>query len=246
MWCYHIPKGEWTCLSKDTVVDGGPSARSCHKMCVDSQRKKIFTLGRYLDQAYRLPSNLKSDFFVYDIESTKWQLITDDTAAMGGPSLVFDHQMCFDVINNTIYVFGGRILVSATSPNEEHRTTTSTSCPAEQPQFSGLYAYHVPTNSWTKLRDDMTPTSRTNVHLKSRTGHSMLFHEQSRLLYILAGQRQKEYLSDFLTYNVDTGDVKIICDGLDEVVPAAGFTQRATIDPDHNEINVLSVSSLHL
>lgn len=70
----------------------------------------------------------------------------------------------------------------------------------------------------------------------------MLFHEKSRLLYILAGQRQKEYLSDFMTYHVDSGEVKIICDGFDEAVPAAGFTQRATIDPDLNEINVLSVS----
>lgn len=37
-------------------------------------------------------------------------MITDDTAAMGGPSLVFDHQICMDVEKNTIYVFGGRIL----------------------------------------------------------------------------------------------------------------------------------------
>lgn len=47
---------------------------------------------------------------MYDIDSNQWTLITDDTAAMGGPSLVFDHQICMDVEKNTIYIFGGRIL----------------------------------------------------------------------------------------------------------------------------------------
>ena len=30
------------------------------------------------------------------------------------------------------------------------------------------------------------------------------------------------------------------------IIPAAGFTQRATIDPDLNEIYVLSVSECHI
>lgn len=55
---------------------------------------------------------LQSDFFVYDIESNQWTLITDDTAAMGGPQLIFDHQMCMDVVARTIYVFGGRVLTT--------------------------------------------------------------------------------------------------------------------------------------
>lgn len=49
LWSYHIPSSEWKRISKDTSLEGGPTARSCHKMCLDSQRKKIFTLGRYLD-----------------------------------------------------------------------------------------------------------------------------------------------------------------------------------------------------
>ncbi len=62
-----------------------------------------------------------------------------------------------------------------------------------------------------------------------------------RLLYIFAGQRHKEYLSDFFTYNVDTDEIVIVNDGEKSEVPAAGFTQRATIDPDNHEIHVLSV-----
>lgn len=43
-------------------LQGGPSARSCHKMCLDPERRQIFTLGRYLDTQYRTPENLKVIF----------------------------------------------------------------------------------------------------------------------------------------------------------------------------------------
>ena len=52
----------------------------------------------------------QSDFYMYDIVNNRWTLITDDTHAMGGPELIFDHQMAMDVEKQTIYVFGGRIL----------------------------------------------------------------------------------------------------------------------------------------
>lgn len=71
----------------------------------------------------------------------------------------------------------------------------------------------------------------------------MLFHLEKRLLYIFAGQRGREFLSDFITYNVDTHEISFIYDGSkkeSDQVPAAGFTQRATIDPGLNEIHVLS------
>ena len=47
---------------------------------------------------------------MYDIASDHWTLITDDTFAMGGPMMIFDHQMTVDVEHHVIYVFGGRIL----------------------------------------------------------------------------------------------------------------------------------------
>ncbi|XP_054707459.1 muskelin-like isoform X2 [Uloborus diversus] len=234
LWCYHIPTGTWTCLSRDTTLQGGPTPRSCHKMCLDPERKKIFTIGRYLDSSMRVPKYMKSDFYVYDIDSNQWTLITDDTAAMGGPSLVFDHQICMDVEKNTIYVFGGRILTSPLSSDDSICT---------EPVFSGLFSYHVPTNAWCKLRDDYPKPHHDDQEIKSRIGHSMLFHEKKRLLYIFAGQRSKEYLSDFFTYNVDTDRIHVICDGTDVEVPPAGFTQRATIDPELNEIHVLSGSN---
>ena len=53
----------------------------------------------------------QSDFYMYDIESDRWTLITDDTLSMGGPALIFDHQMVIDADQQTLYVFGGRVLI---------------------------------------------------------------------------------------------------------------------------------------
>lgn len=75
------------------VFQSGPSARSCHKMCIDSQRRQIYTLGRYLDSSVRNSKSLKSDFYRYDIDANTWTLLSEDTSADGGPKLVFDHQV---------------------------------------------------------------------------------------------------------------------------------------------------------
>lgn len=222
LWAYHVPSREWDCLSRNTSEEGGPSARSCHKVCLDPDRKQMFTLGRYLDPASRTSAMLKCDFYMYDIESRRWTLITEDTQAMGGPQLIFDHQMAIDVEQQTIYVFGGRVLAS---PAEGER--------GQEPVFSGLFSYHIPSNTWTKLMDDCS-------QLRSRIGHSMLFHSKKRVLYIFAGQRSKEYLSDFIGYHVDSSTVEVIADGTNKDSCQAGFTQRATLDPDLNEIHVLS------
>jgi hypothetical protein len=36
---------------------------------------------------------------------------------------------------------------------------------------------------------------------------------RKRCLYIFAGQRSKEFLNDFFTFNVDTGQIDMIVDG---------------------------------
>ncbi|XP_023702338.1 muskelin [Cryptotermes secundus] len=243
LWAYHVPTRKWTLITKDTEAEGGPSARSCHKVCLDPERRQIFTLGRYLDTQYRSPENLKSDFYVYDIESNRWTLITEDTGMMGGPQLIFDHQMSMDVAKRTVYVFGGRVLTPPAGMADDRPGCVGLVGTSE-PTFSGLFSYHVPTNTWTKLCDDSSrPGSPGVPTIRSRVGHSMLFHPGCRKLFIFAGQRSKEYLNDFFTFHVDTHEVRQISEGAKKEacnIPAAGFTQRATIDPDLNEIYVLS------
>lgn len=41
----------------------------------------------------RNSKSLKSDFYRYDIDTNTWMLLSEDTAADGGPKLVFDHQV---------------------------------------------------------------------------------------------------------------------------------------------------------
>ncbi|XP_066584109.1 muskelin [Prorops nasuta] len=239
-WSYNISEDKWTLLSKNTETIGGPSARSCHKMCLDPVRKQLFTLGRFLDN-HRTAKNVKSDFYVYDIESEKWTQITDDTAAVGGPPLIYDHQICMDVERRTIYVFGGRYSITPSNLDD------GTASISTETIFSGLYSYHVPSGTWNKLLvcDIATPSTYEMPVIKSRAGHSMLFHPVSRKLYVFAGQRGKEHLNDFFSYEVDTHQIEYINPNElnqkdSNVLPAAGFTQRATIDPELDEIYVLS------
>lgn len=49
-----------------------------------------------------------------------------------------------------------------------------------EPVYSGLYSYHVPTSTWTALASDIARPSPPNVPvIRSRVGHSMLFHPVS-------------------------------------------------------------------
>ena len=133
-----------------------------------------------------------------------------------------------DEEKNVLYVFGGKFFSKELQENF-----------ADQLQ-SGLYSYHVPTNSWKLVELDEGPKGR--FVNKSRCGHSMLFHQRSRNVYICGGQRNKEHLSDFFAYNVDTKEVKVICDGVTSKVPINGITRREAIDFDYNEIYFVCVS----
>ena len=240
-WQFNIAAGKWSLVSGDTAAEGGPGPRSCHKMVLDPTHGQIFVLGRYLERSARdTQANTRSDFYVFDIGAGKWTQITDDTSAMGGPALIFDHQMCLDPEKRDIYVFGGQTLfVQAPAPGSDERPVPA---PGDK-KFSGLFVYHIPDNTWRLLCDDGEAKVQGQPPLRSRTGHSMLFNTADRNLYIFGGQRRRdEYLNDFFRYNVDTGAVVFLSDGagLSDSIPAVGYTQRATIDCKRNEIYVMT------
>lgn len=159
-------------------------------MIFDPVNSQIFTLGRYLSleartnqlvnvttknffrcyhSGWHVTFHFQSDFYLYNIKSNSWLLISDDTSQVGGPGLLHDHQMCIDVTENTIYVFGGRILT--TRKIDDLASTDN--------QYSGLYSYHINTNTWTQILVDCNHPSASNpdVHsIKSRSTHSMLLH----------------------------------------------------------------------
>ncbi|KAG0236670.1 Muskelin 1, intracellular mediator containing kelch motif [Actinomortierella wolfii] len=211
---------------------GGPGARSCHKICYSAQHSAIFLLGRYVDPNNRIGADLQSDFWRYDIDPNaapfgRWTKLSNNTAAMNGPELIYDHQMCLDPVSQTLYVFGGKVVHP---DNTIHH-------------YSGLYSYHIPTGIWRLLRIDGSPPPKQDkgVVLRSRIGHSMLYDEVLRCLVIFAGQMNKDYLSDFYVYDIAADRVIEVCkDYNKQGGPEAGFTQRSTISSKNREIYVLS------
>ncbi|KAI8598594.1 Muskelin N-terminus-domain-containing protein [Dissophora ornata] len=231
-WAYHIPSQAWILISADTSLQGGPGARSCHKICYSPQHRAIFLLGKYVDPDNRSKVDLSSDFWRFDIDPTspphgRWTKICGNTAVVNGPELIYDHQMCLDPVSQTLYVFGGRVV--HLDKNVQH--------------YSGLYSYHIPSGVWRLLRADGHPPPKQDgsTILRSRIGHSMLYDDMTQSLVIFAGQMNKDYLSDFYVYDIAADRVIEVCrDYNKQGGPEAGFTQRATISSAGREVYVLS------
>ncbi|KAJ1560640.1 hypothetical protein HK096_007790, partial [Nowakowskiella sp. JEL0078] len=133
--------------------------------------------------------------------------------------------MVIDSESQVLYVFGGRIITSDANQNF---------------LYSGMYSYEILTGRWRMICND-TSQPENAIQLKSRIGHSMLLNPATRELYIFAGQRKKDYLSDFYIYEIDTDTIyECSRDYSKQSGPDAGFTQRATIDPELGEFYVLS------
>ncbi|OAD75654.1 hypothetical protein PHYBLDRAFT_143898 [Phycomyces blakesleeanus NRRL 1555(-)] len=241
-WYYNIRENRWHLLSFNTKRDGGPGPRSCHKICFDPVTKSIFVLGQYSEgQQESADSNIKPDFYRYFIDFNLWKKISTDTSKEGGPDLVYDQQMCINSMAGVLYVFGGR----------------ATSIDSISHHYSGLFSYEITANKWTLLRrdnDTMSPLSAerlpqshnqpvNRMPLKSRVGHSMVMDTMHQKLFIFAGQRLKEHLSDLHTYSIEHDRVtQITQDYSKDSGPEPGFMQRATVDVNRQEIYVLSGS----
>ncbi|KAH6591184.1 hypothetical protein BASA61_005038 [Batrachochytrium salamandrivorans] len=238
-----VYKPVWNLILPTDTESLVPSKRGGHQMCIDSDGT-LFLFGGW-DGARDL-----SDFWAFEESTRQWRCISMDTrkqsgpgprschkicydpwtrlssntAQEGGPELIYDHQMIVDADHQILYVFGGRTIGPDVS----------------QTVYSGLYSYSIATNQWRLISTDTSQPENT-IQLKSRIGHSMLLNPNTRELYIFAGQRNKEYLSDFYVYEMDTDTIREIArDYTKSGGPDAGFTQRATIDTDFGEFYVLS------
>ncbi|KAH8400886.1 hypothetical protein KR009_001632 [Drosophila setifemur] len=245
LWVYNIDEDEWSLLCERSELSSGPTPRSCHKMVFDPISENIFMLGRYLDNSIRTSEYIKSDFYLYDTRGRNWMQICDDTSQVGGPQLVYDHQMCMDADKRTIYVFGGKIL----TPRSVNATASI------EPEYSGLFSYHIATNTWAQILVDCHHASASQadvMSIKSRITHCMVFHTKHRKLYIYGGQRGKEDLDEFLSYDVDTQAISVLnkehphhgttAGNEAKFEPSSGYTLRATIDCERDEIYIFSVS----
>jgi hypothetical protein len=135
-WSYDIRENRWSLLSMDTQMQGGPSPRSCHKICFDPISRSIFVLGRYVESPPNSGQTLESDFYRYYIEFDQWVKINENTSNAGGPELIYDHQMCVDPEGEALYVFGGRTVTGDTNIQN----------------YSGFYSFSIKTNQWELVR----------------------------------------------------------------------------------------------
>lgn len=228
LWSFDLTSNKWHCITQDARSQNGPCPRSVHKMVLYSKKSRIYTLGRFIDPTTMNLSDTKKslpspDFYYYDIESSNWTLVSSNTKLDNGPDLIYDHQMVIDEQNDTIYVFGGKSV----------RSTTS------EPVFSCLYSYSIPNNKWTLIRSDSSQPA-SSPKLRSRIGHSMLFDSTKRKLYIFSGQKCRDLLADFYTWDLDCDTViDLTLDMSLQGGPEASFTQRSTLDSNQEELYFL-------
>lgn len=171
----------------------------------------------------------ESDFYRFSTRTERWDRLSSDTHSESGPKLVFDHQMVLDPETQLLYVFGGRVAHPDSSKVE----------------LSGMWKYDVIQRSWTFLFDDLT---HAQSRIPSRVGHTMLLDAPKRghtagkrLIWVLAGQRNNQYLADMWTYQPSTGAVREISKDYSTASgPEGGFTQRAAIDSSARELYLFS------
>ncbi|KAJ9074574.1 hypothetical protein DSO57_1005025 [Entomophthora muscae] len=223
-WEYNISQQCWNQISEDTRRQGGPGPRSCFKTCFDPINLRMYVLGRYLSSRAACDVNLEADFYCYDIKTQCWTELSSDTKAENGPGLIFDHQMCIDPESQTIYVSGGRQI---------HPDSSIII-------YSGLYSYDIKRHNWTLLKPTSPYPAGEGVSLEGRISHSMVFDSATRQLYVLAGERNKDFLSDIFSYDIEKNTIGIYRDYTHAGGPHPGFAQPATLDPERQEIYVMS------
>ncbi|KAF8907826.1 Muskelin N-terminus-domain-containing protein [Gymnopilus junonius] len=288
-WRYSAREGRWKLLSANTTQernapgaeellgvfyvlgrlndsDGGHRHGATAENAGDAAENQSDQQQTDADPA-EPPKMYSSEFYRYHTRgmlSGKWDFLSIDTAASGGPPLIFDHQMVMDSEAQILYVFGGRVVDGDW----------------DTPKYSGLYSYNVSTSKWKQLQyasslflslrfvtkfsfllvigrplADVSYNSPQGIPSRSgsslppiltkvqtshvQLGHSMVFDPPSKTLCIFAGQRDEKYLSDMWAYNVETGIATEVHSNFTSAGgPDACFTQRAVIDPARKEIYV--------
>ncbi|CEP10390.1 hypothetical protein [Parasitella parasitica] len=266
-WCYNIRDNRWKMLSPDTTLQGGPSPRSCHSMCYDPIRKSIYVLGKYVEVRSSTsapevsPTVYESDFFQYFTDLDRWIKISENTQIDGGPPLLCDHQMCIDSVGRKLYVFGGRIVTPDTAPYtysgfysydmdkftwkivryDINSVPTLQSPAPAQTSPSHLAVSEIPIGRRRSSNGSYVPSPNTSQTVKSRAGHSMLMDSKNRRIYIFGGQRGKDSLTDLYCYSIEDDKLTEVAQDFGKLYGSdSGYTQRATIDTESQEIYVLS------
>lgn len=222
-WCYSIGSATWKKLSSCTLLEGGPTPRSCHRAVWCSKRRVLYVIGKFLEDSEGTAETC--DFFTYTPGEDRWRLLSRNCALEGGPSLVYDHQVAIDPSGRWLFVFGGKTV----------------GCDEASADYAPLFRYDVDEMAWSKVELDGT-NLEFSLSFTGRIGHSMLLVPTAGNrfeLHVLGGQRGKEFLSEHVVFDPEAATVvRFTGDVGREGGPNASHTQRAVFDEEHQEIFV--------
>eukprot|EP00730_Choanoeca_flexa_P008550 TRINITY_DN12503_c1_g2_i1.p1 TRINITY_DN12503_c1_g2~~TRINITY_DN12503_c1_g2_i1.p1 ORF type:complete len:727 (+),score=124.24 TRINITY_DN12503_c1_g2_i1:111-2291(+) len=227
-WRYCLTTERWTLLSDNMAEQGGPKARSCHAVCYNQTAKQIYVLGQYHEH-HQTMTSLPNTLYRYDVDLDAWTLLQHDTAANGGPCLIYDHQLVCDSDNQVLYVFGGNELRPHTQRQRQTRP-------------SGLFAYNILNDTWNCLREDASVhPEHGDDRLLGRAGHTMVYSKLEHALFIVGGQRSNTRLGDFVKYDIAQDTVtQVMSYSPWKNGPSPGFVQRGTVDNQDGRLFILS------
>jgi len=145
-------------------------------------------------------SNMRNDFYVYDFKSSQWSLISLDTFLEFGPMAISSGQMCIDVFNKMLYVFGGR-----TDSNRLFNQGTT----------SIIYSYDIKLRKWEtfdlkKNNPEKIFNEFSNIYENECYGHCMLLNPKTRDLLIYGGIVKANLISDFFSISTVNYSIKRI------------------------------------
>lgn len=184
------------------------------------QTESTFDLPSAFSHSAFLPTDSRlsdlSDFYAYDIEYHEWRLLR------------FDHH----------HLTPMKEYISATnsSAGDAHQVSLQS-----QSIFDLRSRNHALYDRFYRTFGDLF----TERAYHSRTGHSAVFHELQRKMYVLGGHRTKNYLREMLVYDVDKDVLEAWTDfslQFPREFYSTGYRLRANIDAERNEIYIFTVS----
>ncbi|OBZ91936.1 Muskelin [Choanephora cucurbitarum] len=205
----------------------------------------------------------EADFYQYFIELDRWIKISENTMMDGGPALLCDHQTCIDPTTKTLYVIGGHVITpdTMTPPysafyafdmdechwrvlkhDENHTLSLNSTSPIRTANWiTPVDTSQFPVGRRRSSNGSFMPSSSASQAFRSRAGHSVLMDWIHQRIYIFGGQRGKKYLTDFYYYDLQEEKLVEITHDFQKLFGSeAGYTQRASIDVERQEIYVYS------
>eukprot|EP00049_Salpingoeca_infusionum_P002484 m.57504 g.57504 ORF g.57504 m.57504 type:complete len:740 (-) comp11601_c0_seq1:396-2615(-) len=215
LWEFDLNAKKWARVQANVSDHGGPPCFSCFAMCINSLTRKIYVFGQ-IPLTPRTPCKL----YELDLSTMKWAAISDNPKLHGGPTPVYYCSMAINEEDDTLYISGGH---------------------SDDPQMDeGLYAFHVPSASWTKLRQPSKDTPK--LCIQPRLGHATMFDAATRTLIISGGYTfnpDRKDLGDVVFYDTETDVLLPLKKPCVQKPLPSGVATYAAFDPIQRHITIV-------